>query len=49
MMYGGGYGYRGGYYGVALMAHGVAMVMRTETHVSQYTEGTFNIDHRGRQ
>ena len=36
---GGYYGYRGGYYG-AWGGYGMA----TETHVSQYTEGTFNID-----
>ena len=40
MMYGGGYyGYRGGAYG-AWGGYGYG----TETHVSQYTEGTFNID-----
>lgn len=33
------YGYRGGYYG-AWGGYGYG----TETHVSQYTEGTFNID-----
>ena len=38
-MHGGYYGYRGGYYG-AWGGYGYA----TETHVSQYTEGTFNID-----
>ena len=38
-MYGGYYGYRGGYYG-AWGGYGYG----TETHVSQYTEGTFNID-----
>ena len=39
--YGGGYyGYRGGYYGGWGPSYGYA----TETHVSQYTEGTFNID-----
>jgi hypothetical protein len=38
-MYGGYYGYRSGYYG----AWG-AYPYGTETHVSQYTEGTFNID-----
>jgi hypothetical protein len=38
-MYGGYYGYRGGYYG-AWGSYGYG----TETHVSQYTEGTFNID-----
>ena len=38
--YGGGYyGYRGGYYD-PWGGYGMA----TETHVSQYTEGTFNID-----
>lgn len=37
--YGGYYGYRGGYYG-AWGGYGYG----TETHVSQYTEGTFNID-----
>jgi hypothetical protein len=36
---GGYYGYRGGYYG-AWGGYGYA----TETHVSEYTEGTFNID-----
>ncbi len=36
---GGYYGYRGGYYG-AWGGYGMA----TDTHVSQYTEGTFNID-----
>jgi hypothetical protein len=36
---GGYYGYRGGYYG-AWGGYGYG----TETHVSQYTEGTFNID-----
>lgn len=36
---GGYYGYRGGYYG-GWGGYGMA----TETHVSQYTEGTFNID-----
>jgi len=39
MMAGGYYGYRGGYYG-AWGGYGYG----TETHVSQYTEGTFNID-----
>jgi hypothetical protein len=39
MMAGGYYGYRGGYYG-AWGSYGYG----TETHVSQYTEGTFNID-----
>lgn len=34
------YGYRGGYYGGWGVGYGYA----TETHVSQYTEGTFNID-----
>ena len=38
-MYGGYYGYRSGYYG-AWGAYPYAQ----ETHVSQYTEGTFNID-----
>ena len=38
-MAGGYYGYRGGYYG-AWGGYGYA----TETHVSQYTEGTYNID-----
>ena len=38
-MAGGYYGYRGGHYG-AWGGYGYA----TETHVSQYTEGTFNID-----
>jgi len=38
-MYGGYYGYRGGYYD-PWMGYGYAQ----ETHVSQYTEGTFNID-----
>ena len=38
-MYGGYYGYRGSYYG-AWGGYGYG----TETHVSQYTEGTFNID-----
>lgn len=37
--YGGYYGYRGGYYGT-WGGYGWG----TETHVSQYTEGTFNID-----
>ena len=39
-MAGGYYGYRGGYYSGWGMGYGYA----TETHVSQYTEGTFNID-----
>lgn len=34
------YGYRRGYYGGWGVGYGYA----TETHVSQYTEGTFNID-----
>ena len=38
-MYGGYYGYRGASYG-AWGGYGYG----TETHVSQYTEGTFNID-----
>lgn len=38
-MYGGYYGYRGGFYD-PWMGYGMA----TETTVSQYTEGTFNID-----
>lgn len=38
-MMGGYYGYRGAYYG-AWGGYGYG----TETHVSQYTEGTFNID-----
>jgi hypothetical protein len=38
-MSGGYYGYRGGYYD-PWMGYGYG----TETHVSQYTEGTFNID-----
>jgi len=38
-MYGGYYGYRGGFYD-PWMGYGYA----TETNVSQYTEGTFNID-----
>jgi len=38
-MYGGYYGYRGSYYG-GWSGYGYG----TETHVSQYTEGTFNID-----
>ncbi len=38
-MHGGYYGYRGSYYG-AWGGYGYG----TETHVSQYTEGTFNID-----
>jgi len=37
---GGYYGYRGGYYSGWGVGYGYA----TETHVSQYTEGTFNID-----
>jgi hypothetical protein len=37
--YGGYYGYRGGHYG-AWGGYGYS----TQTHVSQYTEGTFNID-----
>jgi len=37
--YGGYYGYRGGFYD-PWMGYGYAQ----ETHVSQYTEGTFNID-----
>ena len=37
---GGYYGYRGGYYGGWGTGYGYA----TDTHVSQYTEGTFNID-----
>ena len=40
MMTGGYYGYRGGYYGGWGAGYGYA----TDTHVSQYTEGTFNID-----
>ena len=36
---GGYYGYRGGYYG-GWGGYGYG----TDTHVSQYTEGTFNID-----
>ena len=36
---GGYYGYRGGHYG-AWGGYGYG----TDTHVSQYTEGTFNID-----
>ncbi|MDX1403588.1 MAG: DUF4136 domain-containing protein [Woeseiaceae bacterium] len=40
MPMGGYYGYRGGYYG----GWGVGYGFATETHVSQYTEGTFNID-----
>lgn len=40
MMGGGYYGYRGGYYGGWGVGYGYA----TETNVSQYTEGTFNID-----
>lgn len=39
-MGGGYYGYRGGMYGGWGASYGYA----TETHVSQYTEGTFNID-----
>ena len=39
-MTGGYYGYRGGYYS----GWGVGYGHATETHVSQYTEGTFNID-----
>lgn len=39
MMHGGYYGYRGASYG-AWGGYGYG----TETHVSQYTEGTFNID-----
>ena len=39
-MSGGYYGYRGGYYSGWGVGYGYA----TETHVSQYTEGTFNID-----
>jgi hypothetical protein len=39
-MHGGYYGYRGGYYSGWGVGYGYA----TETHVSQYTEGTFNID-----
>ena len=39
MPMGGYYGYRGGYYG-GWRGYSYA----TETHVSQYTEGTFNID-----
>ncbi len=39
-MTGGYYGYRGGYYSGWGAGYGYA----TETHVSQYTEGTFNID-----
>jgi hypothetical protein len=38
-MHGGYYGYRGASYG-AWGGYGYG----TETHVSQYTEGTFNID-----
>ena len=38
-MHGGYYGYRGGFYD-PWMGYGYAQ----ETHVSQYTEGTFNID-----
>lgn len=38
-MYGGYYGYRGGFYD-PWMGYGYGQ----ETHVSQYTEGTFNID-----
>jgi hypothetical protein len=40
MPMGGYYGYRGGYYSGWGVGYGYA----TETHVSQYTEGTFNID-----
>ena len=40
MPMGGYYGYRGGYYTGWGAGYGYA----TETHVSQYTEGTFNID-----
>ncbi len=39
-MTGGYYGYRGGHYSGWGVGYGYA----TETHVSQYTEGTFNID-----
>ena len=39
-MTGGYYGYRGGMYSGWGVGYGYA----TETHVSQYTEGTFNID-----
>jgi hypothetical protein len=39
-MHGGYYGYRGGHYSGWGVGYGYA----TETHVSQYTEGTFNID-----
>ena len=39
-MTGGYYGYRGGMYS----GWGVGYGYSTETHVSQYTEGTFNID-----
>ena len=39
MMYGGYYGYRGGFYD-PWGGYGYG----SETHVSQYTEGTFNID-----
>jgi hypothetical protein len=39
-MGGGYYGYRGGYYSGWGVGYGYA----TDTHVSQYTEGTFNID-----
>jgi hypothetical protein len=38
-MHGGYYGYRGGYYNT-WGGYGYG----TQTHVSQYTEGTFNID-----
>ena len=38
-MHGGYYGYRGGFYS-PWAGYGYG----TETHVSQYTEGTFNID-----
>ena len=40
MMSGGYYGYRGGYYSGWGVGYGYA----TDTHVSQYTQGTFNID-----
>ena len=39
-MHSGYYGYRGGHYSGWGVGYGYA----TETHVSQYTEGTFNID-----
>lgn len=39
-MTGGYYGYRGGHYS----GWGVGYDYATETHVSEYTEGTFNID-----